>query len=155
MTHEAPAKSTDRYWEEIEVGETWTESDARTVTEADIVNFAGVIDDFHPIHLSEKFARERTRFDGRIAHGNFIASVSEAIILEENDHSFSYGHDNIRFVKPVYVGDTISVSREVIDKEEHDADYGKIVYRYETTNQDGETVCVNDHTMIVERAPAE
>lgn len=154
MTHEAPAKNTDRYWEEIEVGETFTVEDARTVTEADIVNFAGVIDDFHPIHLSEKFAREETMFEGRIAHGNFIASVSEAIILEENDHSFSYGHDNVRFVRPVYVGDTISVSREVIDKDEHDDEYGKIVYRYETTNQAGETVCVNDHTMLVERDPA-
>ena len=153
MTHEAPAKGANRYWEEIEVGETWTIEDARTITDADIVNFAGVIADFHPIHLSEKFAREQTEFDGRIAHGNFIAAMSEAVIFDENDYSFSYGHDNIRFVKPVYVGDTISVSREIIEMEEHDENYGKVVYRYETTNQDGETVCVNDHTMVVKREP--
>lgn len=153
MAKQAPGKDTDRYWEEIELGETFEVEDARTVTEADIVNFAGVIDDFHPIHVSETFARDRTMFDGRIAHGNFIASVSEAIVLEENPRSFSYGHDNVRFVNPVYVGDTISVSREVVDKEEHDAEYGKVVYRYETTTQDGEVVCVNDHTMIVARKP--
>lgn len=151
MANEAPAKDTDRYWEEIEIGESFEIEDARTITEADIVNFAGVVDDFHPIHLSERFASEQTMFDGRIAHGNFIASVSEAIIIEENHRSFSYGHDNIRFVNPVYIGDTISVSREVIKKEEYDTEYGKIVYRYETTTQDGEVVCVNDHIMIIER----
>lgn len=151
MAKRAPAKDTDRYFEEIEVDETYSVDDARTITEADVANFAGVVGDFHRIHMSDPFAEEDTEFDGRIAHGNFIAAAVEALVSEMNPHSFSYGHDNVRFVEPVLPGDTLSVRREVVEKEDYDDDYGRIVYRYEAENQDGELVHVNDHTMLVQK----
>lgn len=154
MTKEAPAKDTDRYFEEIEVGETYTVEDARTITEADIVNFAGVTGDFHPLHLSEPFTESETEFGERIAHGNFVASVVEVLVLEKNLNSMSYGHDNVRFVEPVFIGDTLSASREVIDKQEEDGDYGRVVYHYEAWNQHGDVVHVNDHIMYVEKRDA-
>jgi acyl dehydratase len=142
-----------RYFEELEVGESASFPDARTITETDIANFAGLTGDFHPIHMSEPFATEQTQFDGRIAHGQMISDLTEAIAMEENLRSFSYGHDGTRFVKPVYPGDTLSARRELVDKEAHDEEYGKAIYEYETTNQHGETVFVDRHTMIVERRP--
>jgi len=142
-----------RYFEELEVGETASFDDARTITEADIANFAGLTGDFHPIHMSEKFAAEETQFDGRIAHGQMIADITESIAAEENHQCFSYGHDGTRFVKPVYPGDTLSARRELVDKEIYDDEYGRAVYEYEATNQDGETVLVDRHTMLVKRRP--
>lgn len=142
-----------RYFEELEVGETASYPDARTITEADIANFAGLTGDFHPLHMSSEFARKQTQFDGRIAHGQMIADITESIAMEENMHCFSYGHDGTRFVKPVYPGDTLSPRRELVEKEPYDEDYGRAIYEYETTNQHGETVFVDRHTMLVKRRP--
>ncbi|MFA9517897.1 MaoC family dehydratase [Halopenitus sp. H-Gu1] len=142
-----------RYFEELEVGESAAFENARTITGADIANFAGVSGDFHPIHMSSEFAREETQFDGRIAHGQLISDVTESIAADENRHAFSYGHDETRFVKPVYPGDTLSPRRELVEKEVYDEDYGRVVYEYETTNQDGEVVFVDRHTMLVKRRP--
>jgi 3-hydroxybutyryl-CoA dehydratase len=144
-----------RYFEEIEIGETYEHENARTISETDIANYAGMTGDFHPIHMSEPFAREETIFDGRIAHGNLVDSIVESLVMEVNHHSFSYGHDNVRFVNPVYIDDTLSASREVIDTEIHDEQFGRVVYKYTATNQYGETVLVNEHTMMVKRRGAE
>lgn len=140
-----------RYFEELEVGEKASYPDARTITEADIVSFAGLTGDFHPLHMSREFARKQTPFDGPIAHGQMIADITESIAMEENMHCFSYGHDSTRFLKPVYPGDTLSPRRELVEKEVHDDEYGRAIYKYETTNQDGETVFIDRHILLVKR----
>lgn len=142
-----------RYFEELEVGESASFPNARTITESDIANFAGLTGDFHPIHMSEEFATEETQFGGRIAHGQMIADITESIAAEENHYCFSYGHEGTRFVKPVYPGDTLSASRELVDTEGYDEEYGQAVYKYEATNQDGETVLVDRHLVLVKRRP--
>lgn len=146
---QAPAKDTDRYFEEIEEGETWTEEEARTITETDIINFCGVSGDFHKAVTSKPYAEEK--FGGLIAHGHLVATVTESIVADLNPKAFTYGHDNVRFPNPTMVDDTLSVFREVINKEERNDDLGRIDYRYETQNQNGETVCVFDHLTLVER----
>lgn len=147
---QAPAKDTDRYFEEIEEGETFRVEDARTITEADIVNFAGLSGDFHPLHMSEPAASD-SDFEGRIAHGNLVFSIAEALVADMNPRSFSYGYDGIRFVEPVLIGDTISVTREVVETEEYDDSLGRVAYEYEVENDDGETVLVCTHITLVER----
>lgn len=147
---DAPAKDTDRYFEDIDVGETFTVKGARTITEADIVNFAGLSGDFHPLHMSVP-AAESSDFEGRIAHGNLVHSIAEALAADMNPKSFSYGYDSIRFVQPVLIGNTLTVHREVIEKEEYNESLGRVVYEYETENQDGETVLVCKHITLVER----
>ena len=152
MATEAPAKDTDRYFEEIGDDEYWEVENARTVTEADVVNFAGVTGDFHRLHVSRAFAETESAFGERIAHGNLVHCLTEAAITDRNPKAFSYGHDNLRFANPVFFGDTLSMRREVLRKEDYDEEFGRIVYRYETTNQDGETVLVNDHIKLVAKA---
>jgi len=147
---QAPAKDTDRYFEAIEDGETYDVADVRTITEADIVNFAGLSGDFHPLHMS-KPAAEASDFDGRIAHGNLVFSVAEALVADMNPKSFSYGYDRIRFVEPVLIGDTISVSREVVETEVYNDTLGRVTYEYEVENDDGQTVLVCTHITLVER----
>lgn len=147
---QAPTKDTDRYFEAIEEGETYCVEDARTITESDIVNFAGLSGDFHPLHMSKPAARA-SDFEGRIAHGNFVFSVAEALVADMNPKSFSYGYDRLRFVKPVLIGDTISASREVVETEEYSDSLGRVAYEYEVENDDGETMLVCTHITLVER----
>lgn len=151
---EAPAKDTDRYFEEITVGETYELTDQRTITEADILNFAGLSGDFHPYHMSVPVA-EAADFEGRVAHGNLVFSIAEALIADMNPKSFSYGYDNLRFVSPVFIGDTISVTREVIEAEEYNEQYGRVVYAYEVRNQDDETVLACEHITLIQRRDSE
>lgn len=147
---QAPAKDTDRYFEEIEEGETYCVEDTRTITETDIVNFAGISSDFHPLHMS-KSAAEASDFGGRIAHGNLVFAIAEAIVADMNPKSFSYGYDTLRFVEPVLIGDTISVSREVVETEVYNDTLGRVAYEYEVENDDDETVLVCTHITLVER----
>ena len=151
---DAPSKDTDRYFEDIEVGETFRVDGARTITEADVVNFAGVSSDFHPLHMSTTAAAE-SDFEGRIAHGNLVFSVAEAMVADMNPKSFSYGYDGLRFVEPVLIGDTLSASREIVEREGRSDSLGRVVYKYEVENQDGDTVLVCEHITLVRRESAE
>ncbi|GGN88613.1 MaoC family dehydratase [Haloarcula pellucida] len=151
---QAPSKDTDRYFEDIEAGETFTVESARTITEADVVNFAGLSGDFHPLHVSTTRAAE-SDFGERIAHGNLVFSVAEALVADMNPRSFSYGYDSVRFVTPVGIGTTLTVHREVVETEEYNDALGRVVYEYEVTDDDGTTLLVCRHITLVERRDAE
>ena len=154
MTHPAPAKDTDRFFEAIEAGEVFEVEDARTITEADIVNFAGVSGDFHRHHVSKAFAEKDSNFEGRVAHGNLTFVVTEGVIAEMNPKALSYGH-NVRYHRPVKIGDTLSVKRTVTETEDYDDTYGRVVYEYETRNQDGDVVLVDEHIMLIRKEGTE
>lgn len=147
---QAPSKDTDRYFEEIEAGETYAVEQVRTITETDIVNFAGISGDFHPLHMSTEHA-EDTDFGERLAHGNLVFSIAEALIADMNPKAFSYGYDDLRFVRPVPIGTTISVQREIVETEDYNEDLGRVVYEYEVENEDGETLLACQHITLCEK----
>ena len=127
----------------------------RTITEADIVLHAGQTGDFYPHHLDAEWCRTQP-FGQRIAHGTLIFSVAvgqTAGVI--NPAAFSYGYDRIRFIKPVFIGDTITSRCTVHEKRDDPKrpEYGIVVERVETTNQRGETVLVADHLLLVKRIP--
>lgn len=104
---------------EIEVGDTDV-TDGRTITGADVTNFAGVSGDFNHIHTDEERMRESI-FGERIAHGMLVLSAATGLIwqyrsIEMRDSVVAfYGLDDLRFRKPVYIGDTIRVEMEVVE----------------------------------------
>lgn len=147
---DAPAKDTDRYFEAIEPNERYSVEDARTITETDVVNFAGISSDFHPLHMSEP-AATASGFGERVAHGNLVFSVAEALVADMNPKSVSYGYDDLRFVEPVFIGDTLTVHREIVERESYNDDLGRVVYAYEVENQDGDTVLACKHITLVEK----
>lgn len=147
---EAPSKDTDRYFEAIEEGETYSVEQSRTITETDIVNFAGISGDFHPLHMSTEHAAG-TDFGERLAHGNLVFSIAEALIADMNPKAFSYGYDDLRFVRPVPIGTTISVHREIVETEDYNEDLGRVVYEYEVENSDGETLLACRHITLCEK----
>ena len=127
-------------------------SRSRTVTEADIVNFAGLSGDFIELHVSETYAAKGP-FGKRIAHGALVFSIStgltvQTIKIDDTVIAF-YGMDKLRFTRPVFIGDTIHVVKKVIAKEQKGADRGVVTFETTVLNQNGETVIVYTDKLLV------
>jgi 3-hydroxybutyryl-CoA dehydratase len=120
---------------------------SKTVSESDVYLFAGITGDLDPNHVDEEFCRG-TSLGHRVAHGALIIgymSAASSRILEDFDRPMvSAGYDRIRFIKPVYLGDTITVDYLITSV---DATRERIVAKVEVKNQRGELVCVADHIM--------
>lgn len=140
------------YYEDFNVGDVF-ETPGRTITEADIINFAGVSGDFYSLHTDETFA-SKTIFKGRIAHGLLILSIATGLwmrlgIFEGTLIAF-YGIDRLRFIKPVRVGDTIKVKMTVVEKTER-GEHGLVTFKNEIYNQNGDLVVVFDAKILVDK----
>jgi 3-hydroxybutyryl-CoA dehydratase len=120
---------------------------SKTVSESDVYLFAGITGDLDPNHVDEEFCR-RTSLGHRVAHGALIVgymSAASSRILEDFDRPMvSVGYDRIRFLKPVYLGDTITVHYVIGSV---DAKRERIAAKVEVKNQRDELVCVADHIM--------
>lgn len=124
-----------------------TVTQGRTITEADVVNFAGVSGDFNHIHTDAE-AMADSGFGERIAHGALVFAAMTGLLWQSRDAEEResvvafYGVDRLRFVNPCFIGDTIHVEREVVEKEprDHPVAEGLVRYEIEVVNQDGEVV---------------
>jgi acyl dehydratase len=134
----------------LEVGETATF--AKTITEADIVLFSGLTGDFDPIHVNEEYAKA-SAFGRRIAHGGLVmgllsttASMMSRRSVERGSTavSVSLGYDKIRFIRPVFINDTLTARYTI---EEIDPAAARSRSRVEVLNQDGELCLVGTHVM--------
>jgi acyl dehydratase len=144
--------SAELYFEEFTVGPGRV-STGRTITEADVVLHAGQTGDFYPHHMDAEWCKTQP-FGQRMAHGTLIFSVGVGMTAGEiNPRAMSYGYDRLRFVRPVFLNDTIHV-RTSIKELRHDPKrktHGIVVEGLEVINQRGETVLVADHLLLVER----
>ena len=101
------------FLEDLKVG--MSASYAKTVTEADVVLFAGISGDTNPVHLNEEFAKE-TMFQGRIAHGMLSASfISTVLGTKLPGPGAIYLSQNLKFKAPVRAGDTVSATATITD----------------------------------------
>ena len=120
---------------------------SKTVSESDVYLFAGITGDLDPNHVDEEYCK-RTSLGHRVAHGALIVgymSAASTRILEDFERPMvSVGYDRIRFIKPVYLGDTINIEYVItsLDRERE-----RITSKVEVKNQHGELVCVADHIM--------
>jgi 3-hydroxybutyryl-CoA dehydratase len=101
------------YFEDLRLGQ--TAAYARTVTEADIVLFAGISGDTNPVHINEEFA-SGTMFSGRIAHGMLTASLISTVIgTRLPGPGAIYVSQTLRFKAPVRIGDTVTARATITD----------------------------------------
>jgi oxepin-CoA hydrolase/3-oxo-5,6-dehydrosuberyl-CoA semialdehyde dehydrogenase len=136
-----------RYFDELEIGETLT-THRRTVTEADISHFAGVSGDFFYVHVDDLAAR-RSLFEKRVAHGYFLISAAAGLFVHpaEGPVLANYGLNDLRFVKPVYIGDTIQVKltckkKTAKEVKAGERPHGVVEWAVEIRNQDQELVAI-------------
>lgn len=140
-----------KYFEEFEVGEQ-RRTTGRTITETDIVVHAGQSGDFFPHHMDEEWCKTQP-FGKRIAHGTLIFTVAVGLTADHiNEVSMTYGYERLRFVKPVFIGDTIRVTVTIKDKKDHKKPaYGLVTELVECFNQHGELVMLCEHLLLVSR----
>jgi len=111
-----------------------TASISKTISEADVYLFAGITGDFNPAHINEKYASE-TRFGGRIAHGILSAGLISAVIgTQLPGPGTVYVGQNLKFLAPVHIGDTVTASVTV---KELDTGRNRAVLETVCTNQNG------------------
>ena len=145
----------ERYFEDYSVGDS-RETLGRTITETDVVLHAGQTGDFYPHHMDAEWCKTQD-FGQRIAHGTLIFSVGIGMTAATiNPLAFSYGYDRLRFIKPVFIGDTIRVRVTIKDKRDHPkrTDHGVVVEGVEVINQRNETVLACEHLLMARKRQA-
>ncbi|WP_265502659.1 MaoC family dehydratase [Paracoccus beibuensis] len=136
----------------VKVGEVFTF--AKTVGEVDVTLFAGLTGDFSDTHINEQYMREKSSLGSRIAHGALIvgymstvSTISIAHIIHRDgleDFPVSAGYDKIRFLRPTFLGDTVTTTYEIV---EIDREGGKSYAKMECRNQRNELLAVGTHVM--------
>ena len=144
------------YWEEWEIGAEF-ESPARTVTEADIVMFAGLSGDYNPLHVNEEYCKT-TIFGTRIAHGPLVYAITAGLLFQlhlYDDTLIAFlGFENLKFTGPVKAGDTIHAKIKVLEKRETSRpDRGVMKRQLQVLNQRGEVVQEGIQSFLLKRKP--
>jgi len=128
------------YFDEVDVGDAWS-SPGRTITETDVVNFAGMTGDYNPLHVDHEFARA-TPFGRPIAHG--LLGMAFAAGLGSASPSMQTAAFvrivDWKFLKPLFIGDTIRVETEIVAMEPHGRKRGLITWRRRIVNQHGDVL---------------
>ncbi|MCO5236349.1 MAG: dehydratase [Chitinophagaceae bacterium] len=139
------------YFEDYKEGDT-RETIGRTITETDIVLHAGQTGDFFPHHMDAEWCKTQS-FKERIAHGTLIFSVAVGMTASLiNEVAFSYGYDRLRFIKPVFIGDTIKVKVTIKEKKPYKKpEMGLVTELVEVHNQREECVLVCEHILLAEK----
>lgn len=120
----------------------------KTIGEYDVYSFAGVSGDFSPNHVDDEYM-SRTPYGQRIAHGVLtmaLMSTCSSKLIESlgNPPTVSYGYNRVRFIKPVFIGDTLTARYRVASVEDGG---NKSFSEVTVTNQRGETVSVATHIL--------
>jgi acyl dehydratase len=139
------------YFDDVEVGQEW-QSLGRTITETDVVNFAGLSGDFNPIHMDHQFARG-TPFRRPIAHGLLVFSIASGLgLFSPPMRTLAIlSIRNWNFTSPVFPGDTIHVVSKVINKEVRARGRrGEITWQRQIFNQDNKLIMEGVTLTLVE-----
>jgi acyl dehydratase len=155
-THkEIPLFNTETWlYEDFEIG--WRiRSIRRTISEGECMLFNSLVLDCHPYVADEKFAREEGIFGRRLVAGSMVFSYGLGLMAHNNVHTFSYGYDKLRFIKPVFIGDTIYTIRTNLEKKPKYRDMGLVKVAYEVFKNEGELALYCEHLQTVKyRDPA-
>ncbi|MDP8943413.1 MAG: MaoC family dehydratase N-terminal domain-containing protein, partial [Actinomycetota bacterium] len=128
-----------RDFDALQAGDRFS-SRGRTVTEADVVGFAGLTGDFHPQHTDEEWARER-RFGGRVAHGMLVLSYALGLVPFDPERIVALRRiSDAVFKRPVALGDTMHVEGRIESAEQVDAEHGLVGSAWRVVNQRGQMV---------------
>jgi acyl dehydratase len=142
------------YFDDLEVGNEWT-SGGRTVTETDIVNFAGFSGDFNPIHIDHEFAQS-TPFRRPIAHGFGVFSIASGLgVMTPPVRTIALLRVRVwQFQLPVFAGDTIRTKSRVVEKIPRGrGKRGEVVWYRGVLNQDGKVVQEGEIVTLIECRP--
>lgn len=138
----------DWHYEDFEVGAR-IRSISRTISEGESMLFNALVLDMHPYVGDEIFAREQGIFGRRLVAGSMVFSYGLGLVATNCVHAFSYGYDKLRFIKPVFIGDTIYTIRTNLEKRPKYPDMGLVKASYEVFKNEGELALYCEHLQTV------
>jgi len=140
-----------KYFEEFTINDV-RHTKGRTITETDIVIHAGQSGDFFPHHMDEEWCKTQP-FKKRIAHGTLIFTVAIGLTADlVNEVSMTYGYERLRFIRPVFINDTIKVTVTIRNTADHKKPgHGLVTELVECFNQHNELVMVCEHLLLVQK----
>ncbi|MDB2294163.1 MaoC/PaaZ C-terminal domain-containing protein [Halorubrum ezzemoulense] len=143
------------HYESIAVGD-MTQTIGRTLTEADVVNYANVTGCWFPVHTDKEFAAS-TQFDGRVVQGTYLIGLAEGLLFQNRESSIraNAGISDVTFHQPVYIDDTVHYTAKVVDKTVQDDVHGIVTMTICCHNQRDETVLEFDNRYLVARPSEE
>jgi len=143
------------YYEDIVPGHR-IRSLRRTLSEGESMQFNTLVLDMHPYVADEIFAKNEGVFKRRLVAGAFVFSAGLGLVATNCLNAFSYGYDKLRFIKPVFIGDTIYTIKTDMEKRPKYKDMGLYLASYEIFKNEGELVLYCEHIQIVKyRDPAQ
>lgn len=146
---ELPLFNTETWmYEEFEVGAK-VRSIRRTISEGEAMAFNALVLDMHPYVADEIFAKEEGVFGRRLVAGAMVFSVGLGLVAHNNINTFSYGYDRLRFIKPVFIGDTIYTIRTHLEKRPKYKSMGLVKVSYEVFKNQGELALYCEHLQTV------
>ncbi len=152
----ADIKQQGLWYEELIEGMT-VETRGRTVTEADIVNYAGISGDFNPMHTDAEFAT-KTPYGKRIAHGALGLSIAIGLLYQTGFMEgtiMAFVGVEWKFKEPVYIGDTIKVTAKVSGKRDMpSAGGGLVMFDIKVIKQDGKVAHKGELTIMMQSKAA-
>jgi acyl dehydratase len=144
-----------RTYDELTVGDVQT-TRGRTITEADVVGWCALTGDWFYPHV-DKVAAERSMFGQRVVPGIMVYALGTGLGVPADSTTIlaNYGADSLRYTRPTWIDDTISLEIEVLEKEDRDEKAGVVTYRWDISNQNAVTVCASKLKILTakERAP--
>lgn len=154
---ESPVHPFRKHFDELEIGESLLTA-RRTITEADIVNFANLSGDHFYAHV-DKIGATESFFGERVAHGYFVVSAAAGLFVDPGVGPViaNYGMENLRFIEPVKIGDTLQVrltcKRKTAkpQKSTEDKPVGVVEWAVEVLNQDKQSVALYSILTLVAR----
>lgn len=152
LTHRGSDGVITESFDDIAVGAVTTTS-GRTVTETDVVSFCYLTGNWLEIHSNREFAAG-TEYGQRLVQGSLIFSLVAGLVKWDPQYLVAfYGVDNLRFIRPVFINDTIHAAIEVVEKTELDSDRGVVANRVTVFNQRGEPVQSSVFKLLVRKRP--
>lgn len=146
------SQDTRLFYDDLNVGDEH-QSTGRTVTETDVVNFAGLSGDFNNMHIDEEFAK-KTVFTTRVAHGLCVLSIASGLwfTMPRLATIAFMGLEDWRFSGAVKFGDTILIKRKLVEKREHKRpNMGFLVFEVNVHNQNDEIIQKGKWVILVQR----
>lgn len=138
--------SEDWHFEDFEVGDK-IRSIRRTISEGEAMLFNSLVMDHHPYVSDKEFAEKDGVFGKRLVAGAMVFSYGLGLAATNCLNSFSYGYDRLRFIKPVFIGDTIYTIRENLSKQVFNEKMGKLKVSYSVFKDKGEQVLYVEHLL--------
>ena len=139
------------HFEDFAIGDSGESAVARTVSESDVYEIAGLSGSYNQLHTDAEYMKD-TDYGRRLVQNTLLIVLMEGLYKRipgwDPEVVAAYGRDGLRFINPVFIGDTLDLEMEVVEKEPKEAG-GVVTFEQRLYNQDDELVAVGEYLLLL------